>query len=49
MVGKHLKQILPNAQYLSRNDCDLENWELVVETFGDARPQVVIHLAAKVR
>jgi len=48
MVGKHLKKILPNAQYLSSKDCDLRKEAPTFHLFRTAQPDVVIHLAAKV-
>jgi dTDP-4-dehydrorhamnose reductase len=29
MVGKHLQEILPNASYIGREDCDLTLWKEV--------------------
>lgn len=48
MVGKHLKQFLPNAIYLSSKDCDLKNFDQTYELFKLHKPDIVIHLAAKV-
>lgn len=48
MVGKHLKKYLPNAIYLTSEDCDLKNPKLVKELFNDTKPKNIIHLAAKV-
>ena len=48
MVGKHLKKILPDAQYLSSKDCDLRKEAPTFHLFRAAQPDVVIHLAAKV-
>ena len=48
MVGKHLKQYLPDAIYLSSKDCDLTNQKLVKNLFNDLKPDLIIHLAAKV-
>ena len=33
MVGKHLQKILPEAEYLSSQDCNLLNLEQTQETF----------------
>ena len=48
MVGKHLKEILPNAIYVSSKDCDLTNLIKVKELILSYKPDHVIHLAAKV-
>lgn len=48
MVGKHLQKILPEAEYLSSQDCNLLNLEQTQETFKKIQPTHVIHLAAKV-
>ena len=48
MVGSFLKDIMPNAVYLSSSDCDLTNQESVQKYFNHIKPDVVIHLAAKV-
>jgi len=48
MVGRSLKDIIPDAIYLSSKDCDLTNpieVELLINTH---KPDVIIHLAAKV-
>jgi GDP-L-fucose synthase len=48
MVGKSLQELIPQAFYISSKDCDLTNpieVELLVKTH---KPQVIIHLAAKV-
>lgn len=48
MVGRSLKDIIPNAIYLSSKDCDLTNpleTELLIKKH---KPDVIIHLAAKV-
>ena len=29
MVGKHLQEILPKAQYIGSKDCDLTSWKEV--------------------
>ena len=47
-VGKHLQQILPQATYLSSNDCDLTDYSQTIEKFKEVSPDVVIHLAALV-
>jgi len=48
MVGKHLKKYLPNAIYLSSRDCDLINFDQTYNLFEIHKPDIVIHLAAKV-
>jgi GDP-L-fucose synthase len=48
MVGRSLKDIMSNAIYLSSKDCDLTNpleTELLIKKH---KPDVIIHLAAKV-
>lgn len=48
MVGKSLKELIPQALYISSKDCDLTNpieVELLIKTH---KPEVIIHLAAKV-
>jgi GDP-L-fucose synthase len=47
-VGKHLKQILPQAVYLSSTDCDLTDYSQTIKKFEENTPDVVIHLAALV-
>ena len=48
LVGKHLQDILPDAIYVSSKDCDLtQNYE-VHRLMYTERPDVVIHLAARV-
>tara|TARA_R100001443_G_scaffold112800_1_gene126770 strand:- start:3078 stop:4004 length:927 start_codon:yes stop_codon:yes gene_type:complete len=48
MVGKHLQKILPNAEYFSSRSCNLKRESLTSAVFYKMRPDVVIHLAAKV-
>ena len=48
LVGKHLKEILPDAVYMSSTDCDLTNMGAVHKMINQWRPDVVIHLAARV-
>ena len=47
-VGKHLKEILPNAIYISSKDCDLTDIKAVRWIISSYTPDIVIHLAAKV-
>ena len=48
LVGKHLKDILPDAIYISSKDFDLTDMHRVDSMMDFFRPKVVIHLAAKV-
>lgn len=48
MVGKHLQQILPNAFYPTRTQCDLTDINSLKTLISSYSPDVVIHLAAKV-
>lgn len=48
MVGRSLRKIMPNAIYLSSNDYDLTSERGVAQMYNDLKPNVVIHLAAKV-
>ena len=48
LVGKHLKEILPNAIYLGSKDCDLTDIKKVRWLISSYAPDIVIHLAAKV-
>ena len=48
LVGKALKKYLPNAVYLSSKDFDLTNENQVKSMYEWYKPEVVIHLAAKV-
>lgn len=47
-VGQHLRQLLPNATYIGSKDGDLRNINAVRDVFDKYKPNVVIHLAAKV-
>jgi GDP-L-fucose synthase len=48
LVGKHLKDILPDATYIGSKDCDLTD-DVQVEAMVDLfKPKVVVHLAARV-
>jgi len=47
-VGKHLKQLLPQAHYITSSDCDLTDYRATLSLFNSLRPDVVIHLAALV-
>tara|TARA_R100001015_G_C4634316_1_gene200594 strand:- start:5060 stop:6001 length:942 start_codon:yes stop_codon:yes gene_type:complete len=48
LVGKHLKDILPNATYLSSKDADLTRINEVYGLIVKYKPDVVVHLAARV-
>jgi len=48
MVGKHLKDILPNALYIGRKDCNLLYYNDVQDLIYNNKPTHIIHLAAKV-
>ena len=48
MVGKYLKQILPNADYVSSRDYNLLDMFQVKKMFSDIKPKKVVHLAARV-
>lgn len=48
MVGRFYKEIEPNAVFLSSKDCDLTDMNQVMETWKKYKPDVVIHLAARV-
>ena len=47
-VGQHLKEILPDAIYVSTKDCDLTDMTHVKWLISSYNPDIVIHLAAKV-
>lgn len=48
MVGRSLKEFMPDALYISSKDCDLTNPIETELLLKDYRPNVIIHLAAKV-
>tara|TARA_B100000029_G_scaffold256906_1_gene253683 strand:- start:6234 stop:7160 length:927 start_codon:yes stop_codon:yes gene_type:complete len=48
MLGRSLKAIIPDAQYLSSEDCDLTNLEESINFFKNQKPDIVIHAAARV-
>ena len=48
LVGKHLQDILPDAIYVSSKDCDLTQNYDVHRLMYKEKPDVVIHLAARV-
>jgi len=48
MVGQSLKKYLPNATYISSKEYDLTSEIHVYQMFNNIKPNIVIHLAAKV-
>jgi GDP-L-fucose synthase len=48
LVGTALKKILPNAIYISSKDYNLTRENDVIKMFDKYKPNIVIHLAAKV-
>lgn len=48
LVGQHLKEILPDAVYISSKDCDLRDQIQIYDLFDKIQPTIVVHLAAKV-
>ncbi len=48
LTGKSLKEILPEAVYLSSKDYDLINYDEVEKMYQDHKPTHVVHLAARV-
>ena len=48
LVGKHLQDILPDATYISSKDYDLTESFNVHRLMYKERPDIVIHLAARV-
>ena len=48
LVGQSLKKYLPNATYVSSKDYDLTSEIHVYQMFNNIKPNIVIHLAAKV-
>jgi len=47
-VGKHLKEVIPDAIYVGSKDCDLTDIGKVRWLISSYTPDVVVHLAAKV-
>jgi len=48
MVGNSLQKFLPDAIYISSKDYDLTNESDVISMFEKYKPNIVVHLAAKV-
>jgi len=48
MVGKHLKELIPNAIYLNSSHANLIEQNEVRDVIKNKKPRIVIHLAARV-
>ena len=48
LVGKHLRDVLPDAVYISSKDYDLTDLQQVKDMMFEYEPNVVIHLAGRV-
>ena len=48
LVGKHLKDIMPDAVYISSKDFDLMDIDRVDAMMDTFKPKLVVHLAARV-
>ena len=48
LVGKHLKDILSDAVYISSKDYDLTDLQQVRDMMNEYEPNIVVHLAARV-
>jgi len=48
LVGNYLKKIITDATYVSSKDYNLLEHKNVKQMFKDIRPNIVIHLAARV-
>ena len=48
MVGRHLQDLKFDAEYIGTKDCDLTNSNDTEKLFKKIKPDVVIHLAARV-
>tara|TARA_R110000796_G_scaffold165360_2_gene282147 strand:- start:464 stop:1363 length:900 start_codon:yes stop_codon:yes gene_type:complete len=48
LVATHLQDILPNAIYISSTDYDLTDLQQVRDMMDEYKPNIVIHLAARV-
>jgi len=46
LVGRHLKDILPHAVYISSKDYNLTRIDEVRDMMNEYEPDIVIHLAA---
>jgi GDP-L-fucose synthase len=48
LVGKHLKKYFKHAVFISSKDYDLTKENEVIKMYNDHKPEIVIHLAARV-
>ncbi len=48
LIGTHLKDVMPNAIYLSSKDFDLTKSDEVDKMISDYKPKTLVHLAARV-
>ena len=48
LLGKHLQEVLPTATFISSKDYDLTSEKEVKQMYLDTKPDIVIHLAARV-
>ena len=48
LVGGYLRKIMPNANYVSSKDYNLLIQNDVKKMFKELKPEIVIHLAARV-
>ncbi len=48
MVGRHMMDIMPEATYIGSKDCDLTNYEETYKYINQQKPDIVVHLAARV-
>jgi len=48
LVGTALKNIIPEAYFLSSKECDLTNFDKTISLISDLKPSKIIHAAAKV-
>ena len=47
-IGRHLNKYIPDALYVSSSDYDLTNQRHVQEMFKTFKPDILVHLAARV-
>lgn len=48
LVGKNLREYLPNATYLTSLDYDLRKEQDVILLYKEQKPDIIVHLAARV-
>ena len=48
LVGTALKKVIPDAYFLSRDECDLTNFDQTRNIIEKIKPSKIIHTAAKV-